>query len=141
MTPVLFAVLAALVFGLWTVFHELAAPHINQVFGAVLVSLSAVVAGSIVLIPQLKGMQLVSDPKGIYFVILAGICAFLIDFLTLSAYAKGLSVNIGGPIIIGGSIAVAGAIGFLMGDPVTVPKILGLVLVMAGAIILSMTTA
>lgn len=140
MTPVMFAVFAAVVFGFWTVFHKLGAPYVSQIFGAVIVSFVAVIAGLIVLLPRLKETQLVTDSKGVYFLIGAGICAFLIDFFALSAYAKGLSLNIGGPVIIGGSIAVAGIIGFLLGDPITLPKLTGITLVIVGAIVLSVTT-
>jgi bacterial/archaeal transporter family protein len=139
MSAVLFAVLAAVSFGFWTVFHKFASPHIDQVLGAIIVSGSAVVLGLLVLLPKLKSNQLVSDPKGIYFLIAAGIAAFLIDYFALSAYSKGIAINVGGPIIIGGSIAVAAVIGFLLGDPITAPKLIGLALLIAGAVILSMT--
>lgn len=141
MPAILFAVLAAIVFGFWTVFHKLASTHINQVFGAIVVSLSAVVLGLLVLIPKLKTTQLVSDSKGVYFLIAAGVCAFLIDYFALTAYSKGLPINIGGPIIIGGSIAVAAIIGFVLGDPVTLQKLLGLALLLVGAVVLSMTVS
>lgn len=141
MSAIIFAVLAAIAFGFWTVFHKLASTHIDQVFGAIVVSFSAVILGAIVLIPRLKSAQLVSDSKGIYFLIAAGICAFLIDYFALTAYSKGLPINIGGPIIIGGSIAVVAVIGFVLGDPVTIPKLIGLGLLLSGAIVLSMTVA
>lgn len=139
MSPILFAAFAAVAFGFWTVFHKFASTHIDQIFGAIIVSLSAVVVGAIVLIPKLKSIQLVSDSKGVYFAIAAGIMAFLIDYFALTAYSKGLPINIGGPIIIGGSIAVAAVIGFVLGDSITLPKIIGLGLLLAGAVILSMT--
>ncbi len=141
MSAIIFATLAAIAFGFWTIFHKLASIHINQIFGAIIVSLSAVILGAIILIPKIKSTQLVSDSRGIYFLIAAGACAFLIDYFALTAYSKGLPINIGGPIIIGGSIAVAAIIGFVLGDPVTVPKLAGLALLLSGAIVLSMTVA
>ena len=107
MSPLLFAVLAAVAFGFWTVFHKFASTYIDQIFGAIIVSLSAVLLGAIVLIPKLKSTVLVSDPKGIYFAIAAGIMAFLIDYLALTAYSKGLPINVGGPIIIGGAVMLS----------------------------------
>lgn len=139
MSAVAFAVLVAGAFGLWTVFHKLASPHINQVFGAIVVSFTAVVAGLIVLLPRLKTTSLVQDQKGVYFLVLAGIMAFGIDYFALQGYSKGLTVTVGGPIIIGGSIAVAALIGFLLGDSITISKIVGLVLLIAGATILSIS--
>jgi len=137
MNPIIFAILAAASFGLWTVFHKLASPYINQIFGAILVSFTAVIFGGIIFLLNMKGTQLYSDPKGIFFIILAGIAAFFIDFLALQAYSKGLSLTIGGPIIIGGSMAVAVIIGFLLGEPITAFKILGIALIVVGGVVLA----
>ena len=137
MNPIIFAILSAASFGLWTVFHKLASPYINQIFGAILVSFTAVIFGGIIFLLNMKGTQLYSDPKGIFFIILAGIAAFFIDFLALQAYSKGLSLTIGGPIIIGGSMAVAVIIGFLLGEPITALKILGIALIVVGGVVLA----
>ncbi|HUV43135.1 MAG TPA: EamA family transporter [Patescibacteria group bacterium] len=137
MSAVYLAFLAAIAFGFWTIFHKYASPHIDQVFGAILVSLTAVILGAVILLPQLKNKQLVSNPKGILFVVLAGICAFFIDFLALSAYAKGLPISVGGPIIIGGSIAIASIIGIFLGESVGFLKILALFLIILGSAILA----
>jgi len=139
MPPVIFAILAAITFGLWTVFHQAASAHINQIFGAILVSFTAVIAGTLVLLPQLKNVQLVTDQRGVYFLILAGVAAFALDFFALQAYSKGLPITVGGPIIIGGSIAIAVVVGFLLGEPVTLTKLIALALVISGATILAMT--
>ena len=137
MNPIIFAVLAASSFGLWTVFHKLASPYINQIFGAIVVSLTAVIFGGVVLLFNIKGIQLFSDIKGVIFVVLAGIAAFFIDYLALQAYSKGLSLTIGGPIIIGGSMVVAVLIGLLLGEPLTAIKILGILLIVIGGIVLA----
>ncbi|MCL4419052.1 EamA family transporter [Patescibacteria group bacterium] len=137
MSPVLFAVLAAMSFGLWTVFHKLASPYVNQVFGAIIVSLTAVIVGGLVFFTQTKDVKLFTDPKGILFITLAGIAAFFIDFLALQAYSKGLPLTIGGPIIIGGSMAVAVIIGFLIGEPLNLAKIAGIAFIILGGIILA----
>ena len=63
--------------------------------------------------------------------------ALALDYFVLKAYGSGLAVSIAGPIIIGGSIAVATIIGFFMGESVSTIKILGLVLVVVGASLLS----
>ena len=98
-------------------FHKLAAPHINQVFGAIIVSFTAVVFGTVILLPQLKNVQLITNPKGLFFLIFGGIAAFFIDFFALQAYSRGLQITVGGPIIIGGSIAVAAIIDFARTSP------------------------
>lgn len=137
MNPIIFAVLAAGAFGLWTVFHKLASPYIDQIFGAILVSLVAVIFGLIYFFVQQPHQKLVKDSRGVIFLILAGVSAFFIDYLALKAYSGGLSVAVGGPIIIGGSIGIAVIIGFFMGDQVTIPKLLGIFLLASGAAVLA----
>ena len=118
-------------------FHKLAAPHINQVFGAIIVSFTAVVFGTVILLPQLKNVQLITNPKGLFFLIFGGIAAFFIDFFALQAYSRGLQITVGGPIIIGGSIAVAAIIGFALGEQISAPKLLALFLIFIGSGILA----
>ena len=132
-----FAVAAAAFFGLWTVFHQLASTYIDKVFGAILVSFTAVILGLPILLLTTESSKWVSHPKGIIFLVLAGLCAFGIDFFVLRAYATGLPISIGGPLVIGGSIAVAVIASFFLGDTFSAQKILGIGLIVAGAVILS----
>ena len=139
MSPIIFAVLAAVAFGFWTVFHKFASAYVDQVFGAIFISFVAVCAGLLVLLPRLKETQLITDTKGLYFLVGAGLCAFALDFFVLQAYSRGLSISIGGPIVIGGSIAIAAVAGFLLGDSITWDKLAGIALVLIGAVVLSMS--
>ena len=134
---IIYAIIAAFVFGLWTAFHQQASGSINYLFGAILVSLTAVIIGVILLLPKIKSVPLYSNPKGILFAVLAGVCALAIDFFALKAYGSGLSLSIGGPLIISGSVAVAALIGFFLGDAITLAKISGIVLIIIGSGILA----
>lgn len=134
---IIFATLGAIAFGLWTVFHDKASTQINAVFGAIIVSFTAVILGLFFLVPQLKTATSTANPKGIIFAVLAGLCAFGIDYFALKTYGSGIPISVGAPIIIGGSIAVASVIGFFLGESITLPKILGLILVIVGAVVLS----
>ncbi|EKE26606.1 MAG: hypothetical protein ACD_4C00233G0007 [uncultured bacterium (gcode 4)] len=136
---VIYAIIAAFAYGIWTVFHSQAANHISNLLGAVIVSMSAVIMGIIffVLSPN-KNNLLVWDNRGLIFAILAGIMALAIDYFVLKAYWSGLEISIAGPIIIGWSIAVAVFIGFFLGEPISLLKILGLILVIGGASLLAM---
>lgn len=135
---IIFAVMTAVSFGAVTIFHQQASPHINPLFGAIVLSLTAVIFGSIILLPQLKGLTLFTDQKGIIFVVLAGLSAFGVDFFALKTYASGIPVSIGGPIIIGGSVAVASVIGLLaLGESISSMKIFGIALVIIGSGILA----
>ena len=135
---IVFATITAVSFGVWTIFHQQASPHINPIFGAIIVSLTAVILGSVILLPQLKGSTLFTNQKGIIFVILAGLSAFAIDFFALKTYASGVPISVGGPIIIGGSVAIASIIGLLvLGESISLMKVFGIGLVIAGAGILA----
>ena len=81
--------------------------------------------------------MLFTNPKGILLLVFAGICALGIDYFALKAYSSGSPISIIGPIIIAGSIALAAFIGFFLGESVHVMKIVGLILVLIGAGILS----
>ena len=132
-----FAIIAAVSFGLWTVFQERASDFVNTLFGAIVVSTTAALIGIALLLPKIKSTQLYSDSRGLVFAVLAGMCALGIDFFALKAYGTGLDVSVGGPIIIGGSVAIAAFVGFLLGESFTLAKLLGLALVIAGSGILA----
>lgn len=138
---IIFAIIAAVALGIWTVFHQQASNHINNLFGAIIVSATAVLLGLIFLLPKIKTTALYTNPKGILFSVLAGFCALAIDYFALKAYGTGgLPISVGGPIIIAGSVAIASVIGFFLGESVTLMKIVGLVLVIAGSAILAAFT-
>lgn len=139
MTPgIIFAIITAVSFGAWTVFHQQASAHVNPIFGAIVVSLTAVIAGLVVLLPQIKGLELFTNQKGIIFLVLAGLSAFAIDFFALRTYASGVPISVGGPIIIGGSVAIASMVGFLiLGESISLMKVLGIAFVVVGSGILA----
>ena len=132
----IFAIIAAVTFGVWTVFHKYASGSINNLFGAIVVSLTAVVVGLIFLLPKLKDTVLFTSSKGIIFAVLAGVCALAIDFFALKAYSTGMPIAVAGPIILGGSVAISAIIGFFVGDTITFLRVLGVLLITAGAAIL-----
>lgn len=134
---IIFAVSAAIVFGLWTVFHNQASAHVSPIFGAVLVSLAAVIIGTPFLIREWLSSGTQIGYRGLVFIMLAGIAAFALDYLVLRTYSAGVPISVGGPIIIGGSILVAVIVGLLLGEQMFLLKLFGIVLVLAGAVILA----
>jgi uncharacterized membrane protein len=138
MNPLYYAILAAISFALWTTFHKLAAPHINQTLGAVLVSFVAVILGSFFILAKQQNVLSSWNNTGLFFIFLAGLSALCLDIFVLQAYAKGLEISVGGPIIIGGSLAIAILIGIVfLGETFSLLKFLGIALIFFGAIILS----
>ncbi|EKE20860.1 MAG: hypothetical protein ACD_7C00457G0001 [uncultured bacterium] len=134
---ILFAIIAATAFGAWTVFHQQAASKIDYLVGAIIISFTASILGFIILLPRIKSIDLFSNSKGLIFAVLAGVCALAIDYFALKSYGTGLAVSIAGPIIIGGSIAVATVIGLFLGESLSLVKALGLIMVIGGASILA----
>lgn len=132
-----FAVFAALAFGILPFFHKLASSWVHSIFGAFIVSLAALFSGFIVLLFRMKSITLFTHPKGILFAALGGVSAFLFDVFALKAYSSGLPVSVGGPLIIGGSIVVATILGFLLGESLAIMKLVGIALIIAGSCILA----
>ena len=133
----IYALLCAGCFGLYTVFHSSGAMYINSVLGAILVSATAVLFGVMFLVPQLKQGSIQVSGKGLLFVALAGMCAFGIDYFAFKAYRSDIPVSVGGPLIIGGAILVASVVGFVFGEQITLIKLLAILLIVAGASILA----
>lgn len=134
---ILFSIIAAISLGAWTVFHQQASSKIDYLVGAIIISFIAAVLGFIFLLPRIRSVNLSPNPRGILFAVLAGVCALAIDYFALKAYGSGLAVSVAGPIIIGGSIAVAIIIGLFMGESLTLMKALGIIFVIMGASILA----
>lgn len=132
-----YAVIAASAFGLWTTFQQLAARHVHRLVGAIGISLTAVLLGLVVLVPSRRSIELPASPKGILFTLLAGCCAFAIDYFALKTYSTGIEVSTAAPIIVGGSMVVASIAGLVLGERLGVEKALGIGLVILGATVLS----
>lgn len=137
---IIFAVIAAVSFGLYSTFQNLGSKYVSPFLGAMIISLAALLSGIIFFIINMKNINSRPDMKGIIFLILAGLFASGIDIFALKAYGSALPASVGGPIIIGGSIAVVAIIGFFLGENVSFLKIVGLSFVIVGAYILTSLT-
>ena len=134
---VIFALLVAVAAALYAVFARSAAQHVDALFGAILISSTALVSEIVLILPRAGRVRLHTDTRGIVFAVLAGLCAIGIDYLSLRAYASGLRVSVGAPIIIGGGIALATLFGLALGERLDALKAGGVVLVLAGATLLA----
>lgn len=134
---ILFVVIGALGSGLWTVFIASAARQIPPLLGAVICELTAVTAGALILLPTLgSGLPRVSF-KAVVLCMLAGLSVLTADYFILKAYKQGLAVSVGGPIIIGGGILVVSLMGLFLGEKITLIKAFAILMILAGASILS----
>jgi transporter family protein len=137
MDAVAFAIIAALGGGTYSILQRIAAPAFNQAFGALLISLTAALVSAIVLLCTRDNRPLYSDVSMIPWIGLIGIAAFSIDYFSLQAYSRGLPVSVGSPIFIGVSIITASLAGFALGEAVTLMKLLGIGLIVTGAVIVT----
>ncbi|HIH37375.1 hypothetical protein J4460_04805 [Candidatus Woesearchaeota archaeon] len=58
--------------------------------GAIIVSLTAVLVGSVILLTRIKKTSFSLNPKGVLFAALAGVLALGLDYFSLKAYGSGL---------------------------------------------------
>jgi drug/metabolite transporter (DMT)-like permease len=137
MDAIAFAIIAALAAGAYSVLQRVAAPAFNQAFGALAISLTAAFVSAIVLLCTRDNRPFYSEAGMLPWIGLIGIAAFSIDYFSLQAYSRGLSVSIGSPIFIGVSIMTASLAGFALGEAVTLMKLLGIGLIVLGAVIVS----
>ncbi len=140
---VILALLASFLFGIWNVTNQLASKHINQVLGAILISVSATIVGSIVLfclhLYYKESIQI--EAKGVLWAMATGVLAFFIDFSTMKGYNSGVSISTLAPILVGGSVFFSSIIGFAMGDSFSPVKILSLSLIFIGVITLAIVSS
>ena len=137
MDAIAFAIIAALAGGAYSILQRVAAPRLDQAFGALLISLTAAFVSAIVLVCTRDDRPLYSDASMLPWIGVIGIAAFSIDYFSLQAYSRGLSVSVGSPIFIGISIITASLAGFALGEAVTLTKLLGIGLIVLGAVIVT----
>jgi len=135
---ILFAIITATALGFWTFFHKLASPHVNSLFWAIIISLTAVIIGAIFLVPNIKITTLYSDVKGVIFLVLSGVSVITIDYFALKTYWTNIPISIAWPIIMWGSIVIAIILGLCIWEQMTLLKLLGISLIAIGTVILSM---
>ncbi len=137
--PIVLAALVAVAAALYSVCARTAGQHVDSLFGAIVISATALVAELSLLIARGGATPLLQSRRGIVFAVLAGFCAVGIDYFTLKAYASGLRITIGAPIIIGGGIACSTLAGLLLGEHMSLARAGGVLLVIGGAVILGVS--
>jgi transporter family protein len=135
-TKVLFVIIGALGTGLWNVFISSASRQMHPLLGAVICELTAVVAGTLMLLPLISSGFPQVSLKAVALCMLAGLSVLLADYFILKAYKQGLQISIGGPIIIGGGILVVTLMGIFLGERMTLLKAFSILMIITGASIL-----
>lgn len=133
------ALLTACFYALYNIFIKMASGHIHEITGAVILQAVAFVIGGLWLIYlKMKGVPTEVTSKGIGLAVLAGIFVGLAEIFSFLVFSKGVPASAGIPVIIGGSVLIAAAIGFLwLRETLTLSNLLGLALIVAGIWLLS----
>jgi len=100
---IIYAILAGVAMWAWWFFHDKSVSFINPIIWATFVSFIAMVIW-IIIIYFNKDIDLQTikniNYKWLFFIILVGFSAFLVDFLTLKTFSTQINISIWFPIII-----------------------------------------
>jgi transporter family protein len=133
----MFVSIAALAGGTWSILVSRASREMSPVLGPIIAETTGVIIALVLLTTRFRETTLEYSTRGITLLLLAGICVFSVDYFSLRAYGTHLPVSVGAPIFMGGVILVATTIGFLLGDAISVKKVVGIALIVSGAAILA----
>jgi drug/metabolite transporter (DMT)-like permease len=136
MDKIAFALIAALAAGSYSVLARATAGAVHQAFGALFIALTAAAISALVLFFTFNTRALYYDAAILPWLALIGLAAFFVDYFTLLAYSRGLSVSVGNTLLVGVSIATASVVGLAIGEQITALKLVGIALVTVGSIIL-----
>ena len=133
------ALLTALCLALYNFFIKLASNHLPAVVGAVTLQLVAAALGAAWLLKlKLQGQPLPLTSKGLGLAALAGLGVGLAEILTFVVFQRGVSVAVGTPVIVGGSVLLTAVLGaVVLREALTLAQAGGLVLIVAGIVLLA----
>lgn len=133
------ALLTACFYACYNILIKLASTHIQQLAGAVILQVTAFVLGVLWLVfMRQKGGEVEVTTKGVWLAILAGVFVGLAEIFSFVVFSKGVPASAGIPVIIGGSVLIATLAGFFwLQETMTLPRVLGAVLIIAGIWMLS----
>jgi drug/metabolite transporter (DMT)-like permease len=133
---IVFAILAGLGAGTWTICLKLASSRISVVVGAIVITSGALAVNLIVLlVMKAGGHQTVFTRESLWLLLAAGMAAASVDLFGLLAYQHGLRVT--SSLVISGTSTLAVLLaGFLLlYEPFTWGRLLAIVLITAGILL------
>ena len=135
---ILLALLTALFYGAYNFFIKVSSGHINQIAGAVILQLVAMLIGAGVLFfLKITNSAIEISNKGIFYAVLAGVFVGLAEIMTFFVFSKGVSVSMGLPVIIGGSVVFGSLLGILfLKETLTPIHLLAILLIIIGIVLL-----
>lgn len=131
-------------FGLYNVFIKISAEDINPILGAVVLQFVAAFLGlALLLVTQVQSGSLPFwTGRGLLLATLAGIAIGLVEVLAFFIYGRGVTVAVGNPLIVGGSLIVTTGIGvLLLRESVSAVQTLAIALIAGGVLLLAWSAA
>ncbi|MFA6529195.1 MAG: EamA family transporter [Candidatus Gracilibacteria bacterium] len=137
MNWIFLAIITGVSFGLYNFLIKLSSSHIDQLLGALVLQLAALVIGGLFFTVKLIQKPIEVSSSGVKLAILAGVFVGLAEVLSFYVFAKGAPASVGIPIIIGTSILVGSLLGILfLKESPTIFNYLGITLVIIGIVFL-----
>jgi uncharacterized membrane protein len=136
-SALLFALLSGASAATWTICLKLGSTKIHAALGAMVISVVALLVNATALLAmRSQGQEIVFQREALWLLAIAGVAASGVDIFGLLAYERGLKVT--ASLIIGATatvlILVVGF--FVMQEPVTWIRVLGIVLVAIGVVLI-----
>ncbi len=139
MNWLIFAILSALSFGFYNFFTKLSADKFSPAVAIMVLTGTAFLVSLVtVLALQLTGHPLNFSKNWIILPILAGLFAGAAEISYVFMFAKNAPLSIGNPLVVGGTIIVAVALGIIfLKEPLSAIKTAGIALTLGGLLLLA----
>ena len=138
MSWIILTFITAALFGVYSFFIKVSSGHINQIAGAlILQAVAALVGGISLLFLKFTNSPIEISNKGVFYAILAGLFIGLAEIATFFVFSKGVTLSLGLPIIVAGSVVFGSLLGILFLKEVLTPiHLLAMLLVVIGIALL-----
>ena len=133
------AIITTIFLGLYHFFIKLSSGHINQVLGALILQIVAMVVGLVFLIVlKYIGATFAMTNKGLTYALLAGVSIGLAEVLTFYLFSKGVPASVGIAILIGGTVVVGAFLGIVfLRESLSIMQYIAIILIILGVSLLA----
>ncbi len=138
MNWIAFAMLSAISFGFYNFFTKLSADKLSPTIALMCIAgTSFLVATISTVVFKISGQELTFSREALWLPILAGISTGIAEIFYLYMFTKDAPLNLGNPMVVGVTMLIAVLLGVIfLKEPLSVSKIAGICLIIAGAILL-----
>lgn len=139
MKGILLAMLAGFLFACYQFAVKLSAPHIQEIFGAVILQGVALAVGlTLFMVVRDAETAMVYTKEGIRFAVIAGIFVSLAEIAAFYAFAQNISPSIGITLIVGINILIGLCLDyFWFKSDMSWSQLLGILMILIGVVLIS----